>query len=535
MNRKMIAAVFSLLFVVLLAVIVLRSHMNYSGPYVYAFAENIETEQYGEPAYYYVEPITLATPREPAPPIRVALNRTYIQFANNIFPENIQGRVLVPARGVFEALGFEVSWDGVHQRAILTRHDYEIILTINSATFTVNGVGHQLEVPAQILHGGTTFLPLRHPLEAIGYTLEWNGPAQTVHIYTKMHAPLSWVHGFYAFGSFGQRALIHDVDSVSFGWSVMEWDTENGARLNTSAQGNNEWNIPAGYELIANYPREHGARTHLNVFMDTSIGLGSLMACADSRSTAVREILAEATRVYDGIGRSPFDGVTINFEGLRGERARAEFTAFLTELEPALRAQNRSLYVTVHPVTLDGIYFDGYDFRAIGRLADRVILMTHDYHPRSLEGFVGTAWQRHAALTPIAQVERALQAITDPITGVEDRSKIAIAFSFQNVGWFIDSAGMAVSPTPVTVSMETVQTRMAQPGTYFGWSETYRNPYLIYTTEGGERVFLWYQDSRSVAEKLQMARRFGITGASIWRMGIVPSEAGWDVWGNFTR
>ena len=532
MGKKIIAATFTLFSIVLLVVVSSGFFAYNPESHNYAAAGARETEHYSVPAGAIVTATPVSATSVSPPQIRVAINRTYVQFPGSIRPENIQGRVLVPARGVFEALGFEVSWDGAQQRAILTRHDYEIILTINSTTFTVNGAAHQLEVPAQMLHGGTTFLPLRHPLEAIGYVLDWDGPTQTVHIYTKMNAPL-WVHGFYAFGSFGQRGLIHDMDSVSFGWSVMTWDAENGARLNTTAQGGNEWHIPAGYELIANYPREQNARANLNVFMDTSIGLASLMACPESRSTAVREIVAEATRVFPGIGRSPFDGVTINFEGLRGAQARGEFTAFLEELAPALRAQSRTLYVTVHPVTLDGIYFDGYDFRAIGRLADRVILMTHDYHPRSLEGLVGTAWQRHAALTPITQVERALEAIVDPVTGVEDRRKIAIAFSFQNVGWFIDDAGMAVSPTPVTVSMETVIARMAQPDTYFGWSETYRNPYIIYTTEGGERVFLWYQDSRSVAGKLELARRFGITGASVWRMGIVPVGDGWDVWGAF--
>ncbi|MCL2420491.1 MAG: stalk domain-containing protein [Defluviitaleaceae bacterium] len=492
-------------------------------------------------------PVSAANPNQ----IRVSVDGAYVNFPNNIHPENVAGRVLVPARGVFETLGFDVQWDGDNQRVILTRHNYEIILTIGSTTFTVNGIAHQLEVPAQILHGGTTFLPLRHPLEAIGYTLQWDGPAQTVQISTaaatvptnalldslidELPAGLSWVHGFYAFASFGQRALIHDMDSVSFGWSVMAWDVENGARLNTAAAGGNEWHIPEGYELIASYPRENDARTHLNVFMDTSIGLSGLIACENSRSAAVTAIVAELTRVYEGIGRSPFDGVTINFEGLRGESARADFTAFLTELSGYLQANALTLYVTVHPATIDGVYFDGYDYRAIGRLADRVILMTHDYHPRSLEGFVGTAWQRHAALTPIAEVRRALEAITDPVTGVEDRGKIAIAFSFQNIGWFVDEDNRATDPNPITVSMETVLMRMAQPDTVFGWSEDYRNPYIIYTTESGERVFLWYQNSQSVAEKLQLARQFGITGASVWRMGIIPNEPEWDVWGNFRR
>jgi len=326
------------------------------------------------------------------------------------------------------------------------------------------------------------------------------------------------------------------MDSVSFGWSVMLWDSEGGARLNTSAAGGNEWHIPAGYELIANYPREQGARTHLNVFMDTSIGLNDLMACEASRSGAVVDIINELQRVYPGIGRSPFDGVTINFEGLRGEASRAQFNAFLTELSSYLRANSMTLYVTVHPTTLDGIYFDGYDFRTIGRLADRVILMTHDYHPRLIpEELLGTEWQRHAALAPITEVRRALESITHPETGVEDRSKIAIAFSFQNVGWRIDENNRVISPTPITVSMDTVITRMAQSDTIFGWSVAHQNPYLIYTTETGERIFLWYQDSRSVAAKIQLAQSFGINGASVWRMGIVPNEADWDVWDNFVR
>ena len=347
--------------------------------------------------------------------------------------------------------------------------------------------------------------------------------------YEEVYDSLSWVHGFYAFGSFAQRALIAGMDSVSFGWSVMEWDEETGARLNTSAEGGNQWRIPAGSEIIMEYIEEKYVRGNLNVFMDTTIGLNELLACEASRSEAVAAIMTEVFR------KSFFGGVTINFEGLRGEYSRENFTAFLTELSRYLQASRLRLYVTVHPATIDGIYFDGYDYRAIGQLADRVILMTHDYHPRSLEGFVGTAWQRHAALTPITEVYRSLEAITDPETGVEDISKVAIAFSFQNVGWFVDANNRAISPTPITVSKETVLRRMVQPDTFFGWCETYLNPYIIYTTENGARVFLWYQDSRSVAAKLQLAREFGITGASVWRMGIIPNTPEWDVWENFTR
>jgi len=479
----------------------------------------------------------IISPQQLHAAIQVTIDNTPVAFANNINPENISDRVLVPARGVFEALDFDVAWSGELQQVTLTRVDHEIVFTIGQTTFLVNGSPYQLEVAAQILHGGTTFLPLRHPLESIGYTLAWDASTHTVLISTNESTPsLAWVHGFYAFGSFAQRALIHDMDSVSFGWSVMQWDEQNGARLNTTAVGGNEWHIPSGYELIANYPRQHGARTHLNVFMDTLVGLNELLADEQARTQAIRAITNELERIYPGIGRSPFDGVTINFEGLRGAAAREQFSAFLIGLSAELRANDMTLYVTVHPTTIDGVYFGGYDFRLIGQLADRVILMTHDYHPRRIpEELLGTEWQRHAALAPIAEVRRSLESITHPLTGVEDPSKIAIAFSFQNVGWRVDENNRVISPTPVTVSMDTVITRMAQPDTIFGWSQTHQNPYIIYTTEAGERIFLWYQDSRSVDAKIRLANSFGIHGASVWRLGIVPNSAGWDVWGSFAR
>ena len=354
-------------------------------------------------------------------------------------------------------------------------------------------------------------------------------------VYERLNTGLQWVHGFYAFASFNQRHLINDMDAVSFGWSQMEWNAETGARLNTTAFGGNPWVIPAGYELVINYPRDNGATAHLNVFMDTTMNLNELISSSIYRNQAVNAILHEATRIYEAAGRSPFDGVTINFEGLRGERAKGDFNAFLTELSNALRPLELSLYVTVHPATIDGIYFDGYDLRTIGQLADKVILMVHDYHPRSLDGFIGTQWQRNAALTPIAEVYRSLKAITNPLTGVQDRSKIAVAFSFPNIGWHVDENNMVASPLPVSVSTETVLMRMNQPDTHFGWSDTHRNPYIIYTTEAGERVFLWYEDSRSVNERLMLARLFGINSASVWRMGIIPNASGWDVWENFVR
>jgi len=100
-----------------------------------------------------------------------------------IGPQIVQDRTLVPVRGVFEALGFDVDWYGPAQRVTLARYDYTVVLAVGSTIFTTNGVQHYLEVPAQII-ADSTFLPLRSPLESVGYTLGWCQDTRTVSIST---------------------------------------------------------------------------------------------------------------------------------------------------------------------------------------------------------------------------------------------------------------------------------------------------------------------------------------------------------------
>ena len=56
-----------------------------------------------------------------------------------------------------------------------------------------------------------------------------------------------------------------------------------------------------------------------------------------------------------------------------------------------------------------------------------------------------------------------------------------------------------------------------------GYSDIYRNPYITYSTEDGKNIFLWYEDERSVNDKIALAKFFGINGVSLWRLGTVPN------------
>ena len=121
-------------------------------------------------------------------PISVTIDGVAVQFAAQE-PVVIGGRTLVPVRGVFELLGFEVDWDGATQQATLTSDSHVVVLTIGSATFTTNGVSYTLDAPAQVI-GGSTMLPLRAVIESVGHSVDWDAATQTVLVITAAPPPV---------------------------------------------------------------------------------------------------------------------------------------------------------------------------------------------------------------------------------------------------------------------------------------------------------------------------------------------------------
>ena len=345
--------------------------------------------------------------------------------------------------------------------------------------------------------------------------------AMLVRVHEKMHQLPDYVHGFYAISSYSQLHLAEEMDAVSAGWSRMTWDGKTAILRTTSADGN-EYAIPSGYEEVTDYLSNQDVPLHLSVFMDGE-DLKSLLASGEGRAQAVAQIVNEVTVDYQTIGENPYSGVTIDFEGLRSAQ-RADFTAFLTALDRELEALDKSLYVCVSPVLYTGSYYDGYDYAAISRLADKVILMAYDYDTRDLSQFVGSSYQQTAATVPLDQVYWALQALTEQV----DPSQVLLGFSSKCTAWQIDEAGNLVSGTPVYPTVETVAARLAQPDTERGWSNAYQQSYAIYTTEDGGRYFLWYQDDASIQTELRCAKLLGGSGASLWRLGTLPTSAGWN-------
>ena len=367
-----------------------------------------------------------------------------------------------------------------------------------------------------------------------GTALREDAAAMMVRCYDKYNSYVDFVHGFYAFSSYSQKDMASKMDTVSFGWSRMEYSDEDGVVVNTTTQNDNEWNVPEGYTDIVEYLKDNNVETNLNVYMSASESddAETILSSAENRTAAVNAIIEELTVDYKQLGYNPYSGVTIDFENLRGSEMRQNFTAFLTELNEELDSIGKSLYVAVQPPMRSGAYFDGYDFKAIGDVCDKIIVMAYDYYAKTITSDVMESGFTTTPVTPFDEVYYALKVITDENTGVADKSKVVLGLSMSNVGWTVVD-GEIVNSTGKTYTYEEIAD-MINNGAEVKYSDKYKNPYIVYD-DGEEKQIIWYEDETSVKDKIKLAEMFGIDGISVWRIGLIPEEGGnLDIWSGIT-
>ncbi len=112
--------------------------------------------------------------------VTVVVNGETIQFPDQD-PVIIDERTLVPARGVFEALGAVVDWVGETGEVLVNTDKSSVVLTLNKQDYIVNGETKTLDVPAQLMND-RTMIPLRAVGEALGCSVEWDDVSKTASI-----------------------------------------------------------------------------------------------------------------------------------------------------------------------------------------------------------------------------------------------------------------------------------------------------------------------------------------------------------------
>ena len=112
----------------------------------------------------------------------------YGYWSNHFFedqrPVIVDGRTLVPLRGILESLGYEIVWNDATRSATITKYDvpYAVEVAIDSNKILKGSETVEIDVPATIINN-RTMVPIRAISEAFDMKVDWDNDSRSVLIY----------------------------------------------------------------------------------------------------------------------------------------------------------------------------------------------------------------------------------------------------------------------------------------------------------------------------------------------------------------
>ena len=189
-------------------------------------------------------------------------------------------------------------------------------------------------------------------------------------------------------------------------------------------------------------------------------------------------------------------------------------TGFVQRAAARLRREGRLLSLTVVPRFSDtfpdanhsgefrtGEWGAPYDYCALGRAADFMVVMAYDHYNRNTPPgpVAGYAWVKEA-------LEYAARRVP--------RQKLLLGIPFYSREWIETGQGI----TSRSLSFEDVQALCARPEVETQWDERWRTPWFQFRN-GSALHTVWFEDRRSLAEKLRLMQQYRLRGFAAWRLG----------------
>ncbi|MFA7637276.1 MAG: copper amine oxidase N-terminal domain-containing protein [Monoglobales bacterium] len=162
-----------------------------------SFEQHNETPSYNESPGGLLEPPvdfsnnspaspSVGTPSPAAGAIKVFVYDSSSDITKRItFPDQqpviVNDRTLIPVRGLFEDMGYVVSWDDATQTATLASPGITIRVPVGQNFIYRGDRAIPVDVPAQLINS-RTMIPLRAISEAMGFDVGWDEDTKTVTI-----------------------------------------------------------------------------------------------------------------------------------------------------------------------------------------------------------------------------------------------------------------------------------------------------------------------------------------------------------------
>jgi len=377
------------------------------------------------------------------------------------------------------------------------------------------------------------------------------------------------LHAFYPAGiAFSEQAqkYIDSLDSVSFAWGRLYGDQLDGINTTLGQNGNTMFYYPKDYIDVLKYTKNKNKSIQLNIFSD-SVNATKIFPYKEKRVKAINAIVELLKKDVSNGDQIYFDGVVIDIEGLQnkdlkgnlvfvnGQTIGSWYSQFLKELKSELNKINKKMFVAVNPL----LNYTGYDYKKISEVADKMIVMAHDYEPitklskNQILQYTGyNSVNPIDSLAPIKKIQLAMEDIKKNVNK-SDLKKVMLQLNFDAAQWrFAIPAGSSWNKTSkLAMSLEARNTPTYQminarvqnkdgKGTNitYGYNNELQSPFIQYlnTSDNTQNIMI-YENSKSIKVKIDLVKQYGLGGISLWSLANVPDYTdttaklyGLDVW-----
>ena len=199
-------------------------------------------------------------------------------------------------------------------------------------------------------------------------------------------------------------------------------------------------------------------------------------------------------------------GLDIDFEYIY-PYDRESYNNFLRRIVRTLRPLGYSVTTALAPkisAGQQGLLYEAHDYPVHGALVDHVILMTYEW---------GYTYGPPMAVAPINEVRRVLNYAVTAIP----RQKIFMGIPNYGYNWVLPwRPGTAASTISNTGAVDLAWTE----GAAIQYDMTSQAPFFnYYDNNTGAQHVVWFEDARSILEKLFLANEFRVGGLSYWTIG----------------
>lgn len=221
-----------------------------------------------------------------------------------------------------------------------------------------------------------------------------------------------------------------------------------------------------------------------------------VLADPSARSNLVNNLVNLTTK--DG-----WDGISVDIEKTP-PADRNNFSAFVAELGKALKAKDKVMNISIPAKFVDypsDLWSGAYDYAAIGKAADQVVLMTYDEHG------LGTT---QGPIASQGWVDRVIRYAIGKIPN----EKIVMGLPDYAYDW-----GSNKPMLPDYISHNQAVERARKNGVQVLTDANAGVPQFMYTAKG-VRHEVYFENTQSLKTKMEYALKHKLHGVGIWRLGM---------------